>query len=83
MPADSSEYDSSGWKIYTNDALGYSFHYPAGAQVTTRLRSPREPDRTRELGNQLGVEIGFPPPFGLTAIGLRGIIVHCLLALSK
>jgi hypothetical protein len=35
MPTDTSEYDSSGWKIYTNDALGYSFHYPAGAQVTT------------------------------------------------
>jgi hypothetical protein len=27
--------DSLGWKIYTNVALGYSFHYPADAQVTT------------------------------------------------
>ena len=29
------EYDSEGWRIYTNTVLGYSFHYPADAQVTT------------------------------------------------
>jgi putative hemolysin len=34
-PTGSSEYDSNGWNIYMNDALGYSFHYPAEAQVTT------------------------------------------------
>jgi putative hemolysin len=34
-PAGSSEYDDQGWKIYTNAVLGYSFHYPAEAQVTT------------------------------------------------
>ncbi len=28
------ENDSNGWKIYTNDTLGYSFHYPPEAQVT-------------------------------------------------
>ena len=34
-PTGSSEFDSQGWKIYTNETLGYSFHYPADAQVTT------------------------------------------------
>jgi hypothetical protein len=34
-PSGSSEFDSNGWKIYTNDALGYSFHYPPEAQLTT------------------------------------------------
>ena len=34
-PPGSSEYDSYGWKIYTNDALGYSFHYPADALIVT------------------------------------------------
>jgi putative hemolysin len=34
-PTGSSEDDLNGWKIYANDALGYSFHYPAEAQVTT------------------------------------------------
>src|SRR4030042_133672 len=29
IPADPSEYDSYGWRIYTNELLGYSFHYPA------------------------------------------------------
>jgi putative hemolysin len=33
-PASYPEYDSYGWKIYTNNVLGYSFHYPANAQVT-------------------------------------------------
>ena len=34
-PTGSPEYDSNGWKIYTNDTLGYSFHYPPEAQMTT------------------------------------------------
>jgi putative hemolysin len=34
-PPRSSEVDSYGWKIYTNDALGYTFHYPADALVIT------------------------------------------------
>jgi putative hemolysin len=29
----SPEVDSYGWKIYRNEALGYSFHYPAEAQL--------------------------------------------------
>jgi hypothetical protein len=33
-PSGSSEIDSNGWKIYTNDALGYSFQYPPETQVT-------------------------------------------------
>ncbi len=28
------ENDSNGWKIYTNDTLGYSFQYPPETQVT-------------------------------------------------
>ncbi len=28
------EYDSLGWKIYRDDALGFSFHYPADALIT-------------------------------------------------
>jgi putative hemolysin len=27
--------DSNGWKTYSNDVLGYSFQYPANAQVTS------------------------------------------------
>jgi putative hemolysin len=27
--------DNQGWMVYTNDSLGYSFEYPAGAQITT------------------------------------------------
>jgi putative hemolysin len=34
-PTGSSDVDSQGWKIYTNEILGYSFHYPAEAQITT------------------------------------------------
>lgn len=34
-PSGSSEFDNYGWKIYTNESLGYSFHYPAEAQVIT------------------------------------------------
>jgi putative hemolysin len=34
-PTASSEFDSQGWKIYTNPGLGYSFHYPAEAQIIT------------------------------------------------
>lgn len=34
-PTGASELDDLGWKIYTNDVLGYSFHYPAEAQITT------------------------------------------------
>jgi putative hemolysin len=34
-PSGFPEYDSNGWRIYMNDALGYSFHYPPEAQVTT------------------------------------------------
>ena len=30
----SAEYDSQGWKIYRNEALGYSFHYPADALIS-------------------------------------------------
>jgi putative hemolysin len=47
-PFGSSEFDSYGWKIYTNDALGYSFHYPADALVVTNdepLKSLYIPDR--------------------------------------
>ena len=29
------ELDGSGWKIYRNELLGYSFHYPADAEITT------------------------------------------------
>jgi putative hemolysin len=32
-PTGSSELDSEGWKIYTNEVLGYTFHYPSEAQV--------------------------------------------------
>jgi putative hemolysin len=32
-PSGSLEFDTQGWKIYTNNALGYSFHYPDQAQV--------------------------------------------------
>ncbi len=32
-PTGTSEFDPQGWKIYSNDTLGYSFHYPAEAQV--------------------------------------------------
>jgi len=32
-PTGTSEFDAQGWKIYSNDTLGYSFHYPAEAQV--------------------------------------------------
>jgi len=34
-PTGASEHDNDGWVIYTNDVLGYSFHYPVDAQVTT------------------------------------------------
>jgi putative hemolysin len=34
-PTESTEYDSQGWKTYRNDVLGYSFHYPAEAEITT------------------------------------------------
>jgi putative hemolysin len=33
-PIDSPEIDELGWKIYTNESLGYNFHYPAEAQIT-------------------------------------------------
>ncbi|NJD60188.1 MAG: hypothetical protein C3F13_00240 [Anaerolineales bacterium] len=33
-PADSIDSDEIGWKIYQNESLGYSFHYPAEARVT-------------------------------------------------
>jgi hypothetical protein len=29
-----SEYDSQGWKIYRDETLGYSFHYPADAVIS-------------------------------------------------
>ena len=32
-PAESPDGDSQGWKIYTNVDLGYSFYYPAEAQM--------------------------------------------------
>ena len=32
-PTGTPEVDSQGWKIYTNEALGYTFHYPAEAQI--------------------------------------------------
>jgi hypothetical protein len=34
-PTSTPEYDTQGWKIYTNEVLGYSFHYPAEAQIIT------------------------------------------------
>jgi putative hemolysin len=34
-PISTPEYDSQGWKIYRNEALGYSFHYPAEAELIT------------------------------------------------
>jgi putative hemolysin len=34
-PTATSDYDSQGWKIYTNQVFGYSFHYPAKAQIIT------------------------------------------------
>ena len=30
-PTDAADYDNQGWAIYRDDALGYSFHYPANA----------------------------------------------------
>ncbi len=33
-PTGSPGTNSQGWEIYTNDSLGYSFHYPAGADIT-------------------------------------------------
>ena len=35
IPDEPSEYDSYGWRIYTNELLGYSFHYPAEAEIIT------------------------------------------------
>jgi len=32
-PTGTSDVDSEGWKTYTNEALGYSFHYPAEGQM--------------------------------------------------
>ena len=32
-PSASPELDSYGWKIYRNEELGYSFHYPADASI--------------------------------------------------
>jgi putative hemolysin len=32
-PTASAEISSDGWKIYRNEELGYSFHYPADAQI--------------------------------------------------
>jgi putative hemolysin len=29
-----SDFDSQGWKIFRNEAFGYSFHYPADAQIS-------------------------------------------------
>ena len=34
-PMSTPVYDSQGWKIYHNDELGYSFHYPAEAELIT------------------------------------------------
>jgi len=34
-PTISPESDNNGWATYTNDVLGYSFQYPADAQITT------------------------------------------------
>jgi putative hemolysin len=31
---ETSEYDNQGWKIYRDEALGYSFHYPADALIS-------------------------------------------------
>ena len=31
---ETSDVDSQGWKIYRDEALGYSFHYPAGAVIS-------------------------------------------------
>jgi putative hemolysin len=33
-PTDDQGFDDLGWKIYQNASLGYSFHYPAEAQIT-------------------------------------------------
>ena len=30
---EAAEYDEQGWKIYTNETLGYSFHSPADAEI--------------------------------------------------
>ena len=29
-----SEFASDGWKVYRNEALGYSFHYPSEAEIS-------------------------------------------------
>ena len=34
-PTTSPESENNGWTTYTNDVLGYSFQYPADAQITT------------------------------------------------
>jgi putative hemolysin len=34
-PSGSTQYDSNGWKIFTNETLGYSFHYPDEAEIIT------------------------------------------------
>ncbi|MGE5122991.1 MAG: DUF333 domain-containing protein [Acidobacteriaceae bacterium] len=47
------EYDSQGWKIFTEETLGYSFHYPPDVQVVIS----DEPKRALSLeGSGLGSE---------------------------
>jgi hypothetical protein len=40
IPTDSSEFASDAWRVYRDEKLGYSFHYPADAQVTTEVGQP-------------------------------------------
>lgn len=34
-PSPTADIDSQGWRLYTNETLGYSFRYPAEAQIIT------------------------------------------------
>ena len=52
-PPVASEFDSQGWKIYRNEQLGYSFHYPADAQISI----DDEPNKSLSItGSGLGSE---------------------------
>jgi putative hemolysin len=40
-PTTAGEFASDGWKIYRNEKLGYSFHYPADATISTADDPPK------------------------------------------
>ncbi len=52
-PTAVADYDSQGWKIYRNSEFGYSFHYPADAQISIDA----EPNKSLSInGSGLGSE---------------------------